>query len=145
MHGAANLFSNQVHGSHFVRAWYFTSQKTAFASVFDITYLAVVGLVKSQGVRERRENGGVRVGPVQVRVFELCLLSDCVHLGEENGGEEDPRNGHDRNGSRRVVEGHRSKVVHDRPGHKYGDHEHCGASYPPENIKALSLDYFTFL
>ena len=49
-------------------------------------------------------DGGVTAGAVQLELPVLALLADGVHLGQEDGGEQEAGDGHDRHRYRRVVE-----------------------------------------
>ena len=55
---------------------------------------------------------------MQLQFPVFALLADGVHLGQEDGGEEEAGDRHDGNGYRGVVEGGRGKVVDQGPGGK---------------------------
>ena len=66
-------------------------------------------------------DGGVTAGAVQLELPVLALLADGVHLGQEDRGEQEAGDGHDRHRYRRVVEGGRGEVEDQRPSDKNWD------------------------
>ena len=56
---------------------------------------------------------------MQLQLAVLALLTDGVHLGEEDGGDENPGDGDNGHGHRRVVEGGRGKVVDEGPANQH--------------------------
>ena len=55
---------------------------------------------------------------MQLQLPVLALLADGVHLGQEDGGEEEAGDCHDGHGYRRVMEGGGGKVGDQGPGDK---------------------------
>ena len=76
--------------------------------------VAGVVLLCSVGSVHRR----VAARAVQLQLPVLALLADGVHLGQEDGGEEEAGDCHDGHGYRRVVEGGGGEVVDQSPGDK---------------------------